>query len=144
MPPLRERGEDVVLLAEHFLDAHARRMNKPVPELPPAARRMLAACKWPGNVRELENLMGRVVLLAGASDIETILAREPGAPAPAAADQAGADADLRLQPRVDALERELIGIALANADDNKAKAARALEISERTLWYKLKKFGLRK
>ncbi len=144
VPPLRERGEDVVLLAEHFLDAHARRMNKPVPELPPAARRMLAACKWPGNVRELENLMGRVVLLAGASDIETILAREPGAPAPAAADQAGADADLRLQPRVDALERELIGIALANADDNKAKAARALEISERTLWYKLKKFGLRK
>ena len=146
VPPLRERGEDVALLAEHFLNAHARSMGKPIPELSPAACRMLEAFTWPGNVRELDNLMGRAVLLAGDGGIEGVLAREPGAPAspPVPGNRTASTDDLRLQPRVDALECELIGIALANADDNKAKAARALEISERTLWYKLKKFGLRK
>ncbi|MGE3774738.1 MAG: helix-turn-helix domain-containing protein, partial [Gammaproteobacteria bacterium] len=147
VPPLRARGEDVLLLAEHFLAAHARRFGKPAPALNAAARALLLAHTWPGNVRELDNLMGRAALLAPAVAIEEVLGRELAAP-PVAAAQAAAvaaaagEADLRLQPQVDALEQRLILSALELAEGNKAKAARALEISERTLWYKLKKFDL--
>jgi len=147
VPALRDRGEDIVLLAAHFLAAHARRFGKPAPALSAAARALLLAHAWPGNVRELENLMGRAALLAPAVAIETVLGRELGAApttapsAPVAAGEADDD-DLRLQPQVDALERRLILRALERAEGNKAKAARALEISERTLWYKLKKFDL--
>jgi two-component system response regulator AtoC len=101
----------------------------------------LKSFAWPGNVREVENVMGRAVLLAGDGDIEPVLARELGSPSTTlnpGRETLRSD-DLRLQPRVDALECELIENALAQSDDNKAKAARALEISERTLWYKLKK-----
>ncbi len=145
VPPLRERGDDIVLLAEHFLDAHSRKQGKPRPVLGDLARRQLCAHAWPGNVRELENLMARVTLLSPATAVEAVLARELGTPEPAAspAGEAVADhADLRLQPRVDELEKRLILQALDLAGGNKAKAARVLEISERTLWYKLKKLGL--
>jgi len=145
VPPLRERGNDVVLLAEHFLNAHARQMRKSAPEMSEAAQRILLAYAWPGNVRELDNLMGRVVLLAGAGDFEAVLSRElrkSGAESGSAAGSAAQADEPRLQPRVDALERELIENALACSGGNKAKAARLLDVSERTLWYKLKKFGL--
>jgi len=145
VPPLRERGDDIVLLAEHFLDAHARKQGKPSPVLTEAARRQLRAHPWPGNVRELENLMARVTLLSPATPVEAVLTREIGAPGPApvtVAEAAVDSDDLRLQPRVDELEKRLILRALDLAAGNKAKAARLLEISERTLWYKLKKLGL--
>ncbi len=147
VPPLRARGDDIVLLAEHFLATHARKFGKPAPALNAAACALLHAHAWPGNVRELEHLMGRAALLAPAMAIDAVLARElgplPAAPARLAAPDDMPDAaDLRLQPQVDALERRLILRALERAEGNKAKAARALEISERTLWYKLKKFDL--
>jgi len=145
VPPLRERGDDIVLLAAHFLDAHARKQGKPSPVLTEAARRQLRAHPWPGNVRELENLMARVTLLSPATPVEAVLTREIGAPGPApvtVAEAAVDSDDLRLQPRVDELEKRLILRALDLAAGNKAKAARLLEISERTLWYKLKKLGL--
>jgi len=98
-------------------------------------------------VRELDNLMGRAALLAPAVAIDVVLGRElgaqPAASLPAATMPAApGEEDLRLQPQVDALEQRLILRALELAEGNKAKAARALEISERTLWYKLKKFDL--
>jgi two-component system response regulator AtoC len=145
VPPLRVRGDDIVLLAEHFLDAHSRRQGKPRPVLGDLARRQLCAHAWPGNVRELENLMARITLLSPATAVETVLAREIGTSGSSAspAGEAVADsADPRLQPRVDELEKRLILQALDLAGGNKAKAARVLEISERTLWYKLKKLGL--
>ena len=145
VPALRERGDDIVLIAEHFLEVHARKQGKPTPVLTDTARRLLHGHAWPGNVRELENLMARVTLLNPATPVEGVLAREIGTPAPLASsvDDTDADsADLRLQPRVDELEKRLILRALDLAGGNKAKAARVLEISERTLWYKLKKLGL--
>ncbi len=144
VPPLRERGEDIVLLATHFLARHARKLGKSPPIPNEAARRLLLGYAWPGNVRELENLMARAALLAPAVAIEAVLARELGvlSPAAPAAPATPDSADLRLQPQVDELERRLILRALEQAEGNKAKAARALEISERTLWYKLKKFDL--
>ena len=143
VPPLRERGEDIVLLAGHFLALHAKKLARPAPALDAAACRLLSGYAWPGNVRELENLMARAALLAPAVPVATVLARELGEPVmPVMAAQAPPGDDLRLQPQVDDLERRLILRALEQAEGNKAKAARALEISERTLWYKLKKFDL--
>lgn len=146
VPALRARGEDIALLAEHFLAAHARKLGRTPPALSDGARDLLRRHAWPGNVRELENLMGRAALLAPALPVERVLERELGAaplrPADSAAGALAVGDDLRLQPQVDALERGLILRALELAEGNKARAARALEISERTLWYKLKKFDL--
>ncbi|MCB1747115.1 MAG: sigma-54-dependent Fis family transcriptional regulator [Gammaproteobacteria bacterium] len=156
VPPLRQRGEDIGLLARHFLARHAQRLARPVPALTSAALTALARHAWPGNVRELDNLMGRVVLLAAVTPAEDLVLRElglvtapaatpppPGGAAPTAAAIAGDDESLSLQAHTDALERRMIETALARAEDNKARAARLLDISERTLWYKLKKLGLR-
>jgi DNA-binding NtrC family response regulator len=65
IPPLRERREDVPLLAEHFVQAAARRLRRPAPRLTEAALRSLASRDWPGNIRELENVIERAVILAG-------------------------------------------------------------------------------
>ncbi|MCC6707436.1 MAG: sigma-54-dependent Fis family transcriptional regulator [Gammaproteobacteria bacterium] len=146
VPPLRARGEDIELLAEHFLEQQARGLGREPPQLSSFAREALRKHAWPGNVRELENLMARVALVAPRSDPDTVLARELGVTTPSAPLVIGsaADADnLHLQPRIDALERQLIEAALAAAHDNKARAARLLDVSERTLWYKLKKLDIK-
>ena len=149
LPPLRDRGEDVVALARHFLQRHARRLGRREPVLSDADCALLQVYPWPGNVRELENLMGRVVLLSDAMPTSRILERDLGplprrdAPTPVEdLTPTEDDADLRLDPHVEALERRLIQRALDRAEGNKARAARLLEVSERTLWYKLKKLSL--
>src|SRR5262249_15570904 len=63
LPPLRERGDDIVLLAEHFLEMFSRRLGRQAPRFSPAARERLISHPWPGNVRELRNLMERLVYL---------------------------------------------------------------------------------
>ncbi len=149
LPPLRERGDDVVSLARHFMQRHARRLGRREPALVDADCALLRSYLWPGNVRELENLMARVVLLSDAMPTHRILERDLGPvprkgmpePAEELAPNDGDD-DLRLEPHVEALERRLIQHALDRAEGNKARAARLLEVSERTLWYKLKKLSL--
>ncbi len=140
VPPLRERDDDIPLLAEHFLGVHATRLNRPHPPLDDETLAALRAYAWPGNVRELENLMERSVVL-GEIAIPGVRSG-PATPVPAAADVAQAKDSLALQPRVEALERGLIAAALEHSGGAKARAARLLEISERTLWYKIKKYGL--
>jgi two-component system response regulator AtoC len=143
VPPLRERREDIRLLAEHFLERFGRELGRPPLRLDPAASARLQSYDWPGNVRELQNLMERAAVLTRDERIGTDLL--PSAPtvapaSPAAAPTSLIDADdLALQPRVDALEHDLIDEALRRSGDNKSAAARLLEISERSLWYKLKK-----
>jgi two-component system response regulator AtoC len=154
VPPLRERGGDIALLARHFLARHAQRLGREVPVLSASAVAALEAHDWPGNVREIDNLMGRVVLLASLHSAESLIARElddappataaaPVSNAPDGATEITDGNELGLQARTDALERELISAALARSEDNKARASRLLDISERTLWYKLKKLGMR-
>ena len=70
LPPLRQRGGDILLLAEHFLDDFCRRARRKVPELSAAARKRLAEHRWPGNVRELRNLMERLAYLTAGDRIE--------------------------------------------------------------------------
>jgi two-component system, NtrC family, response regulator AtoC len=146
VPPLRERREDIPLLAEHFLARYSRELGRHPPRLAPETLALLRTYAWPGNVRELQNLMERAAVLARGDRIDPDqLPREMlDVPAQSAAPEAPPDAPmgaLGLQPQVDALESRLIREALRCTGDNKSAAARLLEISERSLWYKLKKYG---
>jgi two-component system response regulator AtoC len=150
VPPLRERREDIPVLAEHFLARYSRELGRRPPRLSAETLARLRAYAWPGNVRELQNLMERAAVLARGDIIAPDqLPRELlDAPVQPATSIASADAPgdgsmdaLALQPRVDALEWRLISEALRRTGDNKSAAARLLEISERSLWYKLKKYG---
>ncbi|MFO1326230.1 MAG: sigma-54 dependent transcriptional regulator [Rubrivivax sp.] len=139
LPPLRERLDDIPDLVAAF----ARRLGtrRELPALAPEVLARLSAYAWPGNVRELGNVVERALILAGGGPIVLQHLRlDDGAPAPPVA--AAAEAPLQpgpLNPAVEALEARLIEAALKAADDNKARAAALLDISERTLWYKLKK-----
>lgn len=143
VPPLWMRGEDVQLLAQHFL----RKRNLP---LSPAAQRCLQQYAWPGNVRELENILERAAILAGGqtilpqhlpSDIAQ-LSTTAASSAPGAAPQT-TGTDYSIPQATEQLERRLILQALEACQGNKTKAAKLLEISERSLWNKLNQYALR-
>jgi two-component system response regulator FlrC len=140
VPALRERGGDVLLLAEHFLARYARENNRPGLKLSPEAKRVLAAQPWPGNVRELQNTMERAVLLAAGNEItpEALLFDDQAAPAetPAAPglDLSGPPPTLR------ELERSAISQALEHTEGNRTHAAKLLGISVRTLRNKLNEY----
>jgi len=148
VPPLRERREDIVLLAEHFLRKYSTELGRPVPHLSEAVTQSLLAYVWPGNVRELENLMERAAVLCRGKSVEPqSLPPDMSAPAvgPSAAPATEASREfesLLLDEHVAALERRLIAAALERSGDNKSAASRLLGVSERTLWYKLKKYSL--
>lgn len=148
VPPLRERREDIQLLAEHFLHKYSTELGRPVPLLTEAVSRSLLAYTWPGNVRELENLMERAAVLCRGKSVDPHLlpadmtaAAVKSTSAPAAR-EAEAFASLLLDEHVSALERQLITAALQRSGDNKSAASRLLGVSERTLWYKIKKYSL--
>ncbi len=141
IPPLRERREDIPLLARHFLESHAARVGKSISGISTAAMRLLLQYDWPGNVRELENAIERAVLLeaeevlqAGSlpAQLSPILAagREPSTPA-------------EVMPLVE-VERQALAQALEVTDNNVTQAALALGISRATLHRKLKRYDLSK
>ncbi len=134
VPPLRERPEDVPVLARHFLDRFAERFG--VRKLAPsdALLALLAAQPWPGNVRELEHALESLVALSpeGELDLALLPGGQPDSGPPA----------LSLKQRVEAYERGLVVEALRAARRNRTEAARALGISRVTLHDKLKKYGL--
>ncbi len=148
LPPLRERTADIELLAPAFLHKFAREIGKGPIELSPEAMRLLCLYEWPGNVRELRNVMERAAVLGKPPQLDAGFVRSlmPGVAAGPEYGPAGEpladDEGFELQPAVDRLERAMVLRALAKTSDNKAHAARLLGVSERTLWYKLKKFGL--
>ena len=148
VPPLRERREDIPLLAEYFLHKYSRELGRQVPHLSPAVLQSLLSYAWPGNVRELENLMERASVLCGGTTVEpSLLPAEMAGETPVASTSAPASEpatfeSLVLDEQVAALEQRLIRTALERSGDNKSAAARLLGVSERTLWYKLKKYGM--
>jgi two-component system response regulator AtoC len=147
VPLLRDRREDIALLAQHFLGKYASELGRPPPRLTRQVLERLEAHGWPGNVRELENLMERAMVLSEGQEITlqhfpaNMLRERQPATEPEPSMSVGTDA-LSLRTHVDALEKRLIEAALARSDNNKAAAARLLEISERALWYKLKRYEL--
>ncbi|MDP6520336.1 MAG: sigma 54-interacting transcriptional regulator [Planctomycetota bacterium] len=148
LPPLRERRDDIPLLAEHLLARAAREAAKPVPTLPHEVMAAIVAYDWPGNVRELENEMRRLVALAEEAVSLKDLTAAVREGRPMAAGDAGAGAGLTatgdIKGAVADLERRSIEAALAHAAGNKSQAARDLGISRFALQRKLDKYGLGK
>ncbi|HZP85443.1 MAG TPA: sigma-54 dependent transcriptional regulator [Burkholderiales bacterium] len=135
MPPLRDRPEDVLLLAEHFAQHTARRYGLPPPSFTDDARAIMQVYAWPGNVRELKHLIERAVLLASDQPIDAALLGLTGAANAAAASVEGPQT-------LEANERLLIQSALESANGNVSEAARRLGISRMTLRYRMGKYGL--
>ena len=138
LPALRERREDIPYLAAHFLRKFGRGRSGGIPKITEEALRMLQEYPWPGNVRELENVIERAMILCrgeglGARHLDL---RTPGIPA--ADEQPG----VRLDETLDRVERDIILRALEDTNNVKSKAARLLGVSERSLWYKIRKHGL--
>jgi two-component system response regulator PilR (NtrC family) len=154
LPPLRERGDDVVALAEHFVGKYATQMKKEITGLSSAAVTALAGYAWPGNVRELENAIERAVALERSSSIqpESLPEAVRGASASAAAALASTgaavpsvlpDAGFDLEQHVQHLEREYIAEALRRSGGVKVKAAELLGMSFRSFRYYMKKYNLK-
>lgn len=147
LPPLRDRGDDVPLLAESLLGRASREAGKPAPELPHEVQAALARHNWPGNVRELENEMRRLVVLASGvaqiSDLSPSILKNSG---PSQfADPMGASEDPGdIKLAVADLERRSIEAALTQSAGNKSKAARTLGISRFALQRKLEKYNISK
>jgi two-component system response regulator AtoC len=142
LPPLRARREDIAQLAAHFLATAARDLGRESLAIAPNTIPVLEQYHWPGNVRELQNLMERAAVLCDGTIVDAAFLRLllPGTADARARDPAAEP--LLLEPAIEALERKLILRALAAGNDNKVRAARLLGVSERTLWYKLKRYGL--
>jgi len=139
MPPLRERREDVPLLAAHFTERAARRHGVKIGPLPPAVMKRLLDHTWPGNVRELSNAVERLVLLAEEGRVSADdLPEETEHPA-------RAEEGFRLGPgglSWEEHERDCLRQALELAGGNRARAARLLDLPYKAFLYRLEKYGL--
>jgi two-component system response regulator HydG len=144
VPPLRDRLEDIPLLAQHFVERFASRSRKTVKGFTPLAMDMLLKHDWPGNVRELENTVERAVILLTGDHITekqlplSIVQKYPesqGQRIPAALPSDGSRS-------LEDIEKEAIIATLEAAGRNKSEAARRLGISRKTLHNKMKSYGL--
>jgi two-component system NtrC family response regulator len=143
LPPLRDRGEDISELVQHFFVKAKNKQERRQLVLPPRLLPYFSGYTWPGNVRELENIIERIVVLARGdeitlNDLPDFLRRER---------QPVEALHLDLPPQgisLEAVEKELILRALERFNGNQTHAARYLDISRGTLIYRMEKFGLRK
>ncbi|WP_439813593.1 sigma-54-dependent transcriptional regulator [Zavarzinia sp. CC-PAN008] len=140
VPPLRERGDDIALLAEHFLAEHRRRYGRPGITISAEALAALARHSWPGNVRELRNVMEQAALLTVGDTIkpDDLALREPPPLQARTGEVAPAGASLQ------AVERDLIVQALQQHQGNVTLAAQVLGISRDTMRYRMEKHRLRR
>ena len=159
LPPLRERGEDALLLAEHFLQRFSTKYGKDVRRIDPRAQDLLLAYPWPGNVRELSHVMERAVLWSRGStlNVEDLSLtspqprdlgndRPPEVPVESTGRTNGPTPFSGLPAESGDLsqwERAMIERAVREAGGNQTKAAQRLGITRDTLRYRLKKFGIR-
>ena len=150
IPPLRERGDDVLILARHFVDKFCKDLNKKLLMLAPTALDDLKAYPWPGNVRELQNCIERAVILADGDAIHQRHLNLSFRNAPSGQVQADpwdqidlsgtmTDAIRRVSGEV---ERRKIEIALQEYGGNKAQAAHALQLGFKALMQKIKAYGI--
>jgi DNA-binding NtrC family response regulator len=138
VPPLRERGADIILLAEHFLQLHGQRYRKAGLVLGPDARLALVQYGWPGNIRELRNVMEQAVLVVEGTEVGVRHLRLSGL-ATQMHEIPIDDDDLHLER----MERRLIQRALEKTKQNVSAAARLLGVSRDTLRYRLERLDMR-
>jgi two-component system response regulator HydG len=157
VPPLRERREDIPLLADHFLRQRAAAMGKPLGGIAPAALDALTGYAWPGNVRQLENAIERACVMAPAGanidaahlppEVLQVETPQPAgttsltSPTIAAAPPSAAAPALPVAT-MDELEKMAIEQALRRCNGNRAQAARTLKIGAKTLYRKIEKYGI--
>lgn len=141
VPPLRERADDIPILAGHFIRKIAVRHGLPESKIDDRALKLIISYRWPGNVRELENAMERAVVLAGGRTIlpEHLPDRVMEASLQAAAFSAD---DLSVKRNMRRVEEQLIREALRQTGGNKSKAAQLLDLSLRALLYKIKDYEI--
>jgi two-component system NtrC family response regulator len=143
LPPLRERAGDVPELVQRFFVESKEKQGRPGLVLPPSLLPYFSAYRWPGNVRELENVIERVVVLArgeeiSLDDLPDFLRRQR---------PPSEGFHFELPPQgisLEAVEKDLILQALEKSDWNQTRAAAYLDISRKTLIYRMEKFDLRK
>jgi Nif-specific regulatory protein len=140
LPPLRERGDDVVMLAEHFLYDFALRAHRKMPRLTAAAKKRLITHSWPGNVRELRNLIERLVYLTSgdtidAADLSFILA-------PRRDDHSWVALDEPLATATRDFQVEYIRRHIDAARGNMTEAARRLGLHRSNLYRKMRQLGM--
>jgi len=146
IPPLRERRDDIPLLAEHFLANFSREMGKAVAKISSGAMARLSHYAWPGNVRELENAIERAVALETTPAIlverlpESLQSPPTGLPAPATGGGRLIEG-FNLDAHIRAIEKDLLSEALDRAAGDRAEAARLLGITPRALRYLLSKYS---
>jgi DNA-binding NtrC family response regulator len=150
IPPLRDRADDVVILARNFVDKFCKEMNKKTLMLTPASLEELSAYPWPGNVRELQNCIERAVILSEGDSIHPrhLNLSFRGAPVPAVAVSGWDQIDLTgtlaeaLRRTTAEVERRKIEQAMRDAAGNKQRAADLLLVSFKALTQKLKEYGI--
>ena len=143
LPPLRERGDDVALLAEHFLEHFTAGMTKRVKSLSRAARQELVAHHWPGNVRELKNVIERALILEKAAEIQPSSLPDFQLESQlhkAAPPKAGGGESL--DELLAAFERELIGGMLARNHFSLTRTAEQLKLSRHALRYRMQRLNI--
>ncbi len=142
LPPLRERPEDVPELVQHFFARGKEKHNRADLVLPPALLPYFSGYRWPGNVRELENVIERLVVLSRGPEITL-----NDLPEPLRRERSPVEAiQLELPPEgisLEAVEKELILRALRKFKGNQTHAARYLDLSRKTLIYRMEKYGIR-
>ncbi|MBP1747945.1 MAG: nif-specific regulatory protein with sigma 54 interaction domain [Deltaproteobacteria bacterium] len=139
MPPLRERGSDIILLADHFVLKYAKEMGKDVKNISAAAIEAFLAHKWPGNVRELENCIERAVLLTNTETVDIM-----HLPPSLQIKEANGDKkdSGKLSSLVEAQERSLIIDVLETTGGNQTQAAKMLGTTKRIIQYRIVKLGI--
>jgi two-component system response regulator HydG len=131
VPPLRERPEDIPLLAQYFLRRYATETNKKMDSIHPEALEAMRRYSWPGNVRELENALERAVVVGKGRQL-----KPTDLPFVVGAEEAAAGLSL------EDVERRYIAQVLASAKGHISNAAKVLRINRTTLYHKIKKYGL--
>jgi len=154
VPPLRERREDILPLAHHFLAQFNRQFGKSFASIEPAAEQILVSYPWPGNIRELRNLFERIVLLSQGTRIQTQHLTAAISPAPSRTDvsslsllrgilEAGQipEGGFDLEGTLGGIERDIIRRALDRSGGNQSKTAEILQMKRDKLRYRMKLYG---
>jgi DNA-binding NtrC family response regulator len=142
LPPLRERGRDILLLAEHFLARACADYSLPPKSLAPDARAALQTYRWPGNIRELSNVLERVALLVEAPVVTAEMLGLPETPVAELREIARAGDSISLKDAVGSVEREHLLEVLRQTNWNISRAAARLGVPRNTLRYRIQKHGL--
>jgi len=138
LPPLRERRDDILLLADYFVEQYSKKVGKDVRRISTPAINMMVAYHWPGNVRELENCIERAVLLSS----DGVIHGHHLPPTLQTSDASDTIGTGSLEERINLFERDIIVDALKRCDGNLAAAARDLKTTARIMGYKVKELGV--